>query len=164
MSFSPAWAMRRANPAENTTGPVAAVEGLSGMLNPVAVLRPCFSPPQKNSWVDSGPKYAQAFVFDALTPMEVRPEFGREIHACSTLRRDGRAPSALGRRPSVKGEVLPRSLVKQASPKASPYSGGDASMRTDALDCPSGRPAPPIRPGSTHRFPRRAISQEGTRN
>ena len=50
----------------------------------------------------------------------------------------------------------PRSLFKESSPKASPYLGGDASIRPDPLDRPSGRRARPILTESTHKNLRRA--------
>ena len=64
-------------------------------------------------------------------------------------------PAPLGQKRS-----MPRRLLKQISPKASPYLGGDASIRPDVLDRPSGRPAPPILSESTHKNLRRANSFE----
>ena len=63
-----------------------------------------------------------------------------------------------GRKPLGQRKSMPRSPFKNTSPKASPYLGGDASIRPARFGRRCGRDAPPILPESTHGFLRRATS------
>ena len=114
-------------------------------------------PPQKDLWVDSRSQYAQAFAFNKLPTVKLGPGFGREIHACCALPRNDRC--TIGSQPLAprsKEEYYRGAFSNKHRRRRVLDSGGEASMRTARFESPSGCPAPPIRPESTHRFPRRA--------